>query len=159
GADWRGLPGRREGRRAELAVQPWLADEHGPQLVGVLVDDCAAGGVAEARAADLRVMTAHGQAAGLPGARQVRKCGVERRTDAVRYAFAEPGEIGWSADQPDCGRARQDHPDRALDRPRAALTDQPLPGQPDRREYHHDGDIGEVDGFAETAYQMIEHAL
>ena len=72
--------------------------------------------------------------------------------------LAEPGEVGRPADQPDRRRAGHHHPDGALDGAGGPLADQALPGQPDRADDDHRGQVGEVDRVAEAGDQPVHGA-
>src|SRR5260370_31954148 len=68
-------------------------------------------------------MAAHGQAAGLPRARQVRERGIQRGADTVRYALPDPGEIGGAGVEPERAPPTNHHTARPPVKPPAPLFD------------------------------------
>ena len=144
---------------AQLPVQPRLAHQHRPQLVGVLVDQGVARGEREVAGHALRVALLHRQAVAAGRDGQLGERGVQHAGDAVGHRGPDPGERGGPADQRDRGHAGHHHPQRALDGPGGALADQALPGQPDRAEDDHRRQVGEVDRVAQRADQPVHRVL
>ncbi len=145
---------------AEQADQPRLADQRGPQRVGVLVDPGGAGLRVAARL-HLRAGAAAGrrQAGRAARARQAGEGGVDHFAGLVGDDLAQAGEVSRPAEEPHRHRDRQHHPDHALGGRGGPLADQPVPGQPDGAEDDDRLEEVPVDGVGQPRDDVVDHVL